>query len=395
MVQLSLKSSKQKDLLRHHPWIFSGALAEIPTNIAPGETVELLSKNGSWYGRGAFSPHSQISVRIWTFIKGQMIDSAFFKTRLQQSIYRRRQFLQGCSTTAMRLVNSESDGLPGLIVDRYNDFLVIQCLAAGVEFWKREIIENLNELVPNTGIFERSDSNIRLKEGLHPVNQLLSGQQPPDLLEIREERIKLLVDIVKGHKTGFYLDQRENRQEILPYVSGGTVLNCFSYSGGFTLNALAGGARHVTNIDESQTALDLLKKNIVLNGHDLSVCNSICGDAFQVLRHLVDQKCRYDLIILDPPKFADSPSRLTGALKGYNDINRLAFRLLKTGGLLFTFSCSGSLDPDRFQEIVADAALEAGRSVQLLKRLGPAKDHPVLLSFPEGNYLKGLVCRAD
>jgi 23S rRNA (cytosine1962-C5)-methyltransferase len=395
MVVLSLKPHKEKSLIRHHPWVFSGALADTAMDMASGTTVDIRSKDGHWFGRGAFSPHSQISVRIWTFDPNEPVDDNFFQIRLQQSIQRRHQLLKGCSTTALRLVNAESDGLPGLTVDQYNDYLVMQCMSAGVERWKDEIVEQLNRLVPNIGIFERSDANVRLKEGLKPLKRVASGQQPPALLEIREENVKLMVDLVNGHKTGFYLDQRENRKEILPYVAEAEVLNCFSYSGGFTLYALAGGAKHVTNVEVSLPALELLQKNLAVNGFDPSLSDSVQGDVFEVLRQFVSQRRQFDLIVLDPPKFADSRSQLMSALKGYQDINRLAFKLLKPGGLLFTFSCSGLLDPGLFQKIVADAALDAQRKVQLIKKLGQAKDHPILFSFPEGSYLKGFICQAD
>lgn len=395
MIVLLLKPHKEKSLLRHHPWIFSGALADLDKNLAPGTTVDIKTKDGRWFGRGAFSPSSQISVRIWTFDPEEPIDSAFFRNRIQRSIQRRNRLAIETTTTAYRLVNSEADGLPGLTVDQYNDYLVMQCMSAGCEYWKDEIVAQLNQLVPSRGIFERSDAAVRAKEGLKQLKRLISGQQPPPLLEIREENIRLLVDIVNGHKTGFYLDQRENRKEILPYVTNARVLNCFAYSGGFAIYALKGGASHVTNVDVSLPALELLQKNLALNGFDPSVSDSVQGDVFEVLRHFDSEARRFDLIVLDPPKFADSRSQLMNALKGYQDINRLAFKLLNPGGLLFTFSCSGQLDPALFQKIVADAALDADRKVQLIKRLGQAKDHPILLSFPEGSYLKGFVCQAD
>lgn len=395
MVTLQLKPNKEKSLIRRHPWIFSGALSKIPKNLTPGETVDLVTKDGSWYAKGAISPASQISVRVWTFDANETIDQTFFHSRIKQASQRRRQLLKGSSTTAFRLINAESDGLPGLTVDQYNDFLVMQCMSTGIEFWKNVIVEQLNHLIPNSGIFERSDSDVRTKENLKPIKQVLSGQHPPSLVEITEENVKLLVDIENGHKTGFYLDQRENRKEILPYTAEAEVLNCFSYTGGFSIHALKGGAKRVTNIDSSLPALELLQKNLEINGCDPSFDESIQGDVFQVIRHFVSQKRQFDLIVLDPPKFANSRNQLMKALKGYQDINRLAISLLKPGGVLFTFSCSGLLDPGLFQKIIADAALDAERNVQLVKKLGQAKDHPILLSFPEGSYLKGFICQAD
>lgn len=395
MISVTLKPGKERSLRRRHPWVFSGALASVPDDIAIGESVELISRDGEFMATGAFSPRSQITVRVWTFDPDESIDEAFFHSRLLRSIGRRRQSSANDSTTALRLVNGESDGLPGLIVDRYEDYLVIQCLTAGIEFWKQAIVSRLQELMPNKGIYERSDVDSRTKEGLKPIKGLLSGKQPPALLEIREGSLRFLVDVVNGQKTGFYLDQRENRKHILSYASQADVLNCFAYTGGFGLYALLGGARHLTNVEISSSALKLLEKNLKINRiHESSTENSH-GDVFGVLRRYRDEGRQFDLIILDPPRFADSRSQLGKALRGYKDINWLAFRLLRPGGILFTFSCSGLLEPALFQKVVADAALDAKREAQIIQRLEQAADHPTLLSFPEGAYLKGLVCRAD
>ncbi|MGK5094354.1 class I SAM-dependent methyltransferase [Deltaproteobacteria bacterium TL4] len=396
MIPLKLKPGKEKSLRRHHPWVFSGALASFSEKMAPlGETVEIQSTDGQFMARGAFSPHSQISVRIWTFDPKELINAEFFHSRLHTSIQRRKPLLASQSTTALRLVNAESDGLPGLIVDQYGEFLVIQCLSAGIEFWKREIVDQLNQLLPNSGIYERSDAEVRLKEGLPTVKGVLWGKTPPPLVEIQENSRTFLVDLLNGHKTGFYLDQRENRKHLLPYVSQAEVLNCFAYSGGFGIYALTGGAKHLTNIEISQPTLQLLEENMALNHIDKSLVANEQADVFEILRHYRNQGRQFDMIILDPPKFADSRNQMPKALRGYKDINWLAFRLLRPGGILFTFSCSGLLEPPLFQKIVADAALDAKREAQILQRLEQATDHPTSLNFPEGSYLKGLICRAD
>ncbi|OGT29130.1 MAG: 23S rRNA methyltransferase [Gammaproteobacteria bacterium RBG_16_51_14] len=395
MTTIMLKPGKEKSLRRHHPWVFSGALAKVPGHVAIGETVELVTSNGDFMATGACSPHSQITVRVWSFDAGVAVNAAFFHSRLRQAIQRRKQFQADFSTTALRLVNAESDGLPGLVVDQYDTYLVIQCLTAGAEFWKQVIVDQLGQLLPGHGIYERSDVDIRTKEGLTPVKGLLSGRQPPATVEIREASLRFLVDIVNGHKTGFYLDQRENRKHIRDYANQADVLNCFAYSGGFGLSALIGGARHVTNVEISREAIRLLEANLAINNLDKSSVDNIQGDVFAILRGFRNEGRQFDLIILDPPRFADSRSQLQKALRGYKDINWLAFRLLRPGGILFTFSCSGLLEPALFQKVVADAALDAGRDAQIIQRLGQAMDHPVALCFPEGSYLKGLICRAD
>jgi 23S rRNA (cytosine1962-C5)-methyltransferase len=297
-------------------------------------------------------------------------------------------------TNAYRLVYSESDGLPGLIVDRYADFVVCQFLGAGVEYFKNTFVESLRALIGVRGIYERSDADVRSKEGLKPCSGLLWGEEPPSLVEITEDRVRFLVDIMHGHKTGFYLDQRPNRRLARMHSDGSEVLNCFSYTGGFGLAALKGGARHVTDVEDVAGLIDLTGRNMDLNGFDVSHYENVQGDVFRVLRQYREQGKSYDMIVLDPPKFADAQSHLPRASRGYKDINRLAFMLLRPGGLLFTFSCSGIVKMDLFQKIVADAALDAGRDAQVLEWLGQASDHPVSLHIPESRYLKGLLLRA-
>ncbi len=393
MASVILKSGREKSLLRRHPWIFSGAIAEVEGTPEPGETVEILAQDRTRLARGAYSPHSQITVRVWTFNPDEEISPGFFRGRLKRAIASRRTLTEAKNLTAVRLVHSESDSLPGLIVDRYGDFLVCQFLSAGSEYWKQEIVGELQDLAPHAGIYERSDLDVREKEGLPPCTGVLSGEEPPDLIEIQEGECRFLVDILHGHKTGFYLDQRENRALAADYAQDREVLNGFAYTGGFGVCALKGGAARVTHVESSSDALTLAARNVELNGLNASQVESVAGDVFQVLRQYRDSRREFDLIILDPPKFAESMSQIESAGRGYKDINLLAFKLLRPGGVLFTFSCSGLLAPDLFQKIVAGAALDAGREAQIIRRLTQAPDHPTLLSFPEGSYLKGLVCR--
>ncbi|MCU0595859.1 MAG: class I SAM-dependent methyltransferase, partial [Desulfobacterota bacterium] len=381
-------------LLRHHPWVFSGAIDRAEGNPHAGETVEILSSGRDFLGFGAYSPNSQIRVRVWTFLKDQPIDPSFFRARIEKAIQSRASYLTA-GKNACRLINAESDGLPGLVVDKYAEFLVCQFLSAGSEFWKEAIFLQLQQILSPTGIYERSDVDARLKEGLEMRTGVLWGESPPDLLEIQEGPCRFLVDIGKGHKTGFYLDQRGNREIVADYARGRSVLNCFAYTGGFGIWALRGGAESVTDVESSPGALELSGRHVELNGCDPGRVDRVPGDVFVVLRELRNAGNRFDLIILDPPKFVDSRNQMLKGTRGYKDINLLAFKLLNPGGLLFTFSCSGLVAPDLFHKIVADAALDAGREGQILRTLTQSPDHPTALSFPEGAYLKGLVCRVS
>ncbi len=294
---------------------------------------------------------------------------------------------------AYRLVNAESDGLPGVIVDRYAEFLVCQFLTAGAEYWRHTIVTMLDDLIPNAGIYERSDVDVREKEGLPLRKGVFSGQEPPDLIEIREGQYRFLVDIKRGQKTGFYLDQRENRACVAEYTAGAVVLNCFAYTGGFGIASLKAGAHRVFNVESSSAALALAQRNIELNGCDMERVEHIEDNVFGLLRRYRSSHKDFDVIILDPPRFAESRSQLEQASRGYKDINFLAFKLLKPNGVLITFSCSGLVDRGLFHKIVADAALDAKRDVQIVRWLAQAPDHPSALHFPEGSYLKGLVCK--
>jgi len=386
-----LKPNREKSLMRRHPWIFSEAIAEIKGKAERGETVEVLAANGKLLGRGAYSPDSQITIRMWSFDIAEEISGYFFRKCLEEAIRQRKTFFPARSS-AYRLVNAESDGLPGLIVDLYGDFLVCQFLSAGADFWKKEIVSSLSGLVPCKGIYERSDADVREKEHLPPITGVLQGEAPPDLLKIEEGQCRFLVDVKKGHKTGFYLDQRDNRACISEFSKNAEVLNCFAYTGGFAVAAFKGGIERVTNVEASAAALELCGKNIALNGFEADKVENVEGDVFQVLRRYRDSRRQFDLIVLDPPKFVNSKSQMEQASRGYKDINLLAFKLLKPGGFLFTFSCSGLMPTELFQKIVADSALDAGREAQIVKRLTQAADHPAALNFPEGSYLKGLVC---
>ncbi len=389
--KIFLKPSRESSLLRKHPWVFSGAIEKFDGNPQSGDTVEIFSHQKKWLAQGAYSPQSQIRARVWTFNQNEQISEDFFRQRLKRAIWLRTEILSNSSSG--RLCYGESDGLPGLIIDRYESFLAVQFLSAGAERWKHEVIKAINEIIPNKGIYERSDSEVREKEGLSPRKGLLTGAEPPELIEITEAGNKFLVDVRNGHKTGFYLDQRENRKLLMDFVAGKNILNCFSYSGGFGVTALKGGAVHITNVDTSDDALKLARENFSLNGFNQDQFENITGDVFSILRKFRSENRDFDVIVLDPPKFVESTRHIEKAARGYKDINMLAFQLLKRGGILFTFSCSGLLDTALFQKIVADAAVDAEREAVILHRLSQSPDHPTALNFPEGTYLKGLVCR--
>ena len=396
-----LKPGKEKPIRSRHPWIFSGALAKID-GAKDGETVGIYTAQGEFLARGCYNSHSQIAVRIWTW-QDEPIDRAFFLRRIEQAIAMRARlelrFHQGNSkTTAFRLINAESDLLPGLIVDAYDIFLVVQFLTLGMERQKQPIIGVLSELLSPRGIYERSDVAVREKENLPQLKGLLWGEDPPPLVEILENGFSFLVNLRQGHKSGFYLDQRENRQRTANLLAPALipcnnldVLNAFSYTGAFGiyLASLNPGIR-VVNLDSSSETLSLARENFTRN--QLSAqAEYLEGDAFLLLRKFRDQARQFDLIVLDPPKFAYSQSQLMQACRGYKDLNLLALKLLRPGGHLITFSCSSVVNPALFQKVVFAAATDAGRHVQLIAKLGHPADHPILLSFPESEYLKGLL----
>ena len=388
MNKLVLKPGREKSLKRRHPWIFSGAVAKVPGEPEAGETVEIHSSNGEFLAVAAYSPQSQIVARVWDWRKRE-IDAAFFRERIEQAVALRAQFLP--TSEAMRLVHAESDGLPGIVADRYDDTVVLQLSSAGAMRWRDALADAVEAVVKPKTLFERSDSEVLALEGLEPSVGLLRGAAPPAQMRIQEAGLMFEVDVTHGHKTGFYLDQRDNRLRLRALAKDREVLDCFAYTGGFTLNALIGGAGKVTAIESSALALESLKRNVELNRLPQPVC--IEGDVFQQLRKLRDAVRSFDLIVLDPPKFAPTAHHAEKAARAYKDINLLAFKLLRPGGLLFTFSCSGGVPRELFQKIVAGAALDAGVTAQIVAQLNAGADHPVALNFPEGEYLKGLVLR--
>lgn len=393
MIDITLQPNRDFSLLRRHPWVFSGAIAHVDGSPESGETVRVRAADGTVLGFGAFSPTSQIRIRMWSFDPGAVIDDAFFADRIGRAVGARARFFADAQTDAFRLVNAEADGLPGLIVDRYGEWLVCQFSFSGAERWKAAIIRALQTFSPCKGIYERSDLDVRIREGLPSATGVLAGETPPDRITIEEYGCKYLVDIKTGHKTGFYLDQRDNRQKVKAFANGMDVLNAFSYTGGFGIAALTAGAASVTHVELSETALAMARENTLLNTCTVDEKAFIQGDVFTVLRKFRDQGRSFDLIILDPPKFADSKGSLMKAARGYKDINLLGIKLLRPGGILATFSCSGLMTPDLFHKVVTDAAVDAKRDIQILSRLQQAEDHPEGLCFPEGLYLKGLLLR--
>lgn len=400
MKTLKLKPAKEKSLLRQHPWVFDGAVAKGGGD--PGETVRIESAEGQFLAWGAVSPTSKIRARVWSFDEAQRIDAAFFEARLSVAISARALF--DIQSNGVRLVHGESDGLPGLVVDRYGDTLVAQFLSCGAERWKQVIADALLELTGLSRLYERSDASVRDLEGLPRVTGWLRGGGATAVV-LQEHSWQLGLDVAEGHKTGFYLDQRDNRRaffEAARHARWGQVLNCFCYTGGFTVAALAGmraaGMRpdegHVTSIDSSGPALEKGRANVALNGFDASQTSWLDADVNASLRQFDREGRRFDAIVLDPPKLAPTAAHAERAARAYKDINRLGFKLLKPGGMLFTYSCSGGIGVELFQKIVASAALEAGVQASIIQRLGGAPDHPVGLPFPEGEYLKGLVVMA-
>jgi 23S rRNA (cytosine1962-C5)-methyltransferase len=389
MKTIRLRAGKERSLLRQHPWIFESAIARGSADA--GETVRVESDQGQFLGWAAFSPNSKIRARIWSFDESQRIDAAFFIAACTASVRARGRFF--IQSDAMRLVHGESDGLPGLIVDRYGDTLVAQFTSAGVERWKTVIADALLSATGLTKLYERSDASSRALEGLPPATGWLRGQGEVELV-LKEHDWQLGVDIATGHKTGFYLDQRDSRKLFADYarrLNFQRVLNCYCYTGGFTVAALSGGAAHVTSIDSSGPALEKAAANVALNGFDTSRVSFMDADVNASLRNFIDQGQTFDAIVLDPPKFAPTVAHAERAARAYKDINRLAFKLLEPGGVLFTYSCSGGISADLFHKIVASAGCDAGVDGFIHERMSGAPDHPMTLRFPEGEYLKGLV----
>ncbi|MCU0897129.1 MAG: class I SAM-dependent rRNA methyltransferase [Burkholderiales bacterium] len=388
-----LNPERERSLLRGHPWVFSGAIDQVHGDPESGATVCVMTADGRAAGLGAFSPQSQIRVRLWTRDAATAIDGAFFRERVRAAIERRRALLGPEWLAACRIVHGEADGLPGVVADRYGDVVVAQFTSAGAERWRDAIADALEAETACRAVYERSDAEVRELEGLEPRTGVMRGALERGTVEIVEHGIRYRVDVARGQKTGFYLDQRDNRARVRDLARDADVLNCFGYTGGFALAALAGGARSVTSVDSSADALALARENLEANGLDASRAHWIDADVFQHLRHLRDSGHSFDLIVLDPPKFAPTASHAERAARAYKDINLLALRLLRHGGVLATFSCSGGVSADLFQKIVAGAAVDAPADVQVLARLQAAPDHPVMLAFPEGEYLKGLILK--
>ncbi|EKN4181679.1 23S rRNA (cytosine(1962)-C(5))-methyltransferase RlmI [Yersinia ruckeri] len=393
MNRLFLAKGREKSLIRRHPWVFSGAVERIEGKPLPGETIDIMDSQGKWLARGAYSPESQLRARVWTFMQDESIDNAFFIRRLQRAQSWRDWIAQRDGLDSYRLIAGESDGLPGVTIDRFQNFFVLQLLSAGAEYHREALVAALQHCYPDCSIYDRSDVSVRKKEGMELTQGPILGDIPPALLPIQEHGMKLLVDIQQGHKTGFYLDQRDSRLAARNYAKGRRVLNCFSYTGAFAVAALMGGCEQVISVDTSQAALDIAKQNVELNQLDLSKAEFIRDDVFQLLRHYRTQGEKFDMIIMDPPKFVENKNQLASACRGYKDINMLALQLLRPGGILLSFSCSGLMPNDLFQKILADAALDASCDIQFVEQFRQAADHPVIATYPEGLYLKGFACR--
>ena len=401
--RVDLKRGRETAVRRRHPWLFSGGIARVEGQPAPGDLVSVHGADGAFLAWGHYSPHSQIRVRLVSWEESDQPDTPeFWRARLRRAFSARAPLLAAGATTACRLVHAESDGVPGLVVDRYGETVVVQYLTAGVEARRELFADLLWELLDPQSLYERSDANVRQKEGLQLRVGLLRGAEPPQIVEILENGLRFGVDVRRGHKSGFYLDQRENRQRLRETLAAlalagpaPALLDVFSYTGGFAVYGLAGGAVSVVNVDTSAESLCLGQENLARNGLEHTAVEDIAGDAFKVLRRLRQEGRQFDAIVLDPPKFAFTRRDVQRAARGYKDINLQAFHLLRPGGVLFTFSCSGAISADLFQKIVFGAALDAGCDAQIVGRLTQGSDHPVALTFPEGDYLKGLVCKAN
>jgi 23S rRNA (cytosine1962-C5)-methyltransferase len=392
-----LNDSVLKSIDRRHPWVFSGGIRTVKGNPEDGEILRLVSGRDQFLARGYWNSQSQIQIRILSWVEDEVIDRDFWRGRLLRAI-ESRQFAHN-STKATRLINAENDFLPGLVVDRYGKWVVLQALTMGIERRKTMLAELLGEILQPAGVYERSDVDVRKKEGLPETTGVLWGEAPPAFVEIEENGLRFLVDIQRGHKTGFYLDQQINRAMLhdsiaqQPNVAEMTVLNAFGYTGGFAVAAKKAGAGRTISIDSSGDALNIARENFRLNSLSVDDEDFVEGDVFAVLRQYREQGQKFDAIVLDPPKFAQSARQLERATRGYKDINWLAFQLLNPGGWLWTFSCSSAVNRDLFQKVVFGALADSGREGQIIHQLSAAPDHPIALTFPEGEYLKGLVCR--
>lgn len=388
MPRVYLKQGRDRPVRNGHPWIFSGAIEVIEGDPGAAGIADVFDSEKQWLARGLFSPRSQIRVRVLTCEKEE-VDRDFFTRRLSQALSIREKLLREV-TNAYRIVNGEGDFLPGLIVDRYNEFLVCQFFTAGMDFFKPLIIDSLCSLLTVKGVFEKSEGRVRDEEGIEPSVGVLAGEPPPETISIEENGFKFVVDVQRGQKTGFFLDQRDNRAFLTTISREKKILNCFAYSGAFSVYALAGGAKEIVSLDSSRPALELAERNLALNGFEIGGSELLKGDAFTYLKEC---DTGFEMIILDPPSLARKRGDVGAATGGYKFLNLHALRHVRPGGFLVTFSCSQHLSIDLFQKIVFGAAVDAGRKVTILKRLGQPIDHPVSLHHPEGEYLKGLVLR--
>ena len=392
MVEIVLKKGKEKAALQRHPWVFSGALEKVKGKPEDGDVVKVFAFDNEFLAYGYYNSNSRVAVRLLEWEESQTIDQNWYENRLKQAIASRK-FILNEETNTCRLVFSEADFLPGLIVDQYADFLSLQILSSGIDKVKATIVEILKAELQPKGIFDKSDATARIHEGLPIENGLLWGENPPEFLEVKENGIAYNINIAEGQKSGFYCDQRDNRSILASYTKGKKVLDCFSYSGGFSLNSLAHGAASITSVDSSALAVETLKQNVDLNHFDAAKVTAIQSDVNKQLRAFKDAGEKFDIIVLDPPKYAPSRSALDRAARAYKDLNRLGMLLLEKGGLMATFSCSVAVDIETFKQIIAWAALDAGKEVQVIKQFCQPEDHPVRISFPEGEYLKGLLLR--
>lgn len=393
MAEVRLKKGKEKAVRQLHPWVFSGALESIKGNPVNGEIVSVTDSKGEFLAKGFFNGQSRVAVRLLEWNSEVEIDEQWWRLRIEKAVTSREHLLSSEYTNACRLIFSEADYLPGLIVDKYADYLSVQIHTSGIENIKPIILDELQKQLNPKGIFERSDASARAHEGLEPSNGILAGDAPPEFLDVLENGIKYLINISEGQKSGFFCDQRDNRRLVADYAKGKRVLDSFSYSGGFSLNSLKAGAAEVISVDSSALAIETLTRNIESNGFGSHQHQSIQSDVNKQLRLYRDSGEKFDIVILDPPKYAPSRSSLDKASRAYKDLNRIAMLLLNSGGLLATFSCSGAVDINHFKQIIAWAALDAGKEVQFIHQFCQPEDHPVRASFPEGEYLKGLLCR--
>lgn len=391
--QVILKKGREKSVNNRHPWLYSGAISRVEGNPTDGDVVDVWNNRARFVARGIYNSKSQIRVRLLTWNPNDPIDEGFWRRRISRAVAGRLRLKQTQDTDAYRLIHSDADGVPGFIADLYGTWLVVQFLSLATERNRRIILNILLDLVEPQGVYERSDSDSREKEGLVPVTGPVWGEVPPDFIEIMENGHTFLVDVKLGHKTGFYLDQRENRQRVIKYFGGKEVLNTFAYTGAFSVYAAAAGASKIINVDTSERVLQIAENNMSRNGFTDREDVYAEADVFEILRAYTEAKWKFDVVILDPPKFAHSKRQVEKASRGYKDINLLAMKLLKRGGILITFSCSGTVNRNLFQKIIFGAAVDAGRTVQIIEQLSQGTDHPILVTCPETEYLKGFVCR--